>query len=618
MEKKESGEFEKYRQEVEKEVAAVKIKIEKARKESIGIKWADYVLEKIRQEIKDSLGSDLTLKDDLIELVLPPAHVKDADLSWAIFELAKKNQENPAKLAEKIAQKLNDSEGDLIGEVQTAGAFVNLKLQVDKVYSQIILQISRLGEDYGQSDLNQGKVAVIDYSSPNIAKPIGVGHLRSTIIGQALANLYRRTGYQVVCDNHLGDWGTQFGSLIWAYQNWGDEEKIVQNPIEELKNLYVRFHGESQEKPEIKDEARELFARLENGDAKMLELWKRFRDLSLQDFGRVYEKLGVKFDLNIGESYFVDQADGLVEECLKKGLCQKAQDSDAIVVEDLDGLPSFLLRKNDGTSLYLSRDLATLIFRIQNFQPESILYVVGSEQDLNFKQFFALAKKAGYLSDGVEAKHISFGMVTVNGKKMSTRRGTLIELDKLMAESIQKSREILQTKGEETDPVELEKTAEVVGIGAIIYNDLRQSRVKNISFDWKRMLDLEGASAVYLQYSYVRIQSILRKATDGFSGDFEQKIERANFEKRCEFDLARKLMFFPEIIARAQKTDGPHHLCGYLEELAILFNSFYNEVPILKTEDEILRSSRLSLSWSVSKVLKIGLNLLSIDLPERM
>jgi arginyl-tRNA synthetase len=332
------------------------------------------------------------------------------------------------------------------------------------------------------------------------------------------------------------------------------------------------------------------------------------------DFNRVYRKLGIEFDTAIGESYFADDADAVVGDCLVKGIGRKDENSEAVIVDSLPGLPSFLIKKQDGSSLYMTRDLATLDFRIKTYSPETILYVVGNEQELNFKQMFALAAACGYLKTGVVAKHIGFGMVLVDGKKMSTREGTIIELEDLIAQSVQKSKEILLEKGSQIEAENLDQTAEIIGIGAIIYNDLKQSRIKNISFNWERMLDLEGGSAVYLQYTYARIKSVLRKAAGrdiSSKGDFECTNE-------SEFAVAKKIMLFPGVIEKSCRADLPHYICVYLEELAALFNTFYNESPILAADNEKIRSSRLALAENTALVIKKGLFLLGIQVPEKM
>ena len=615
---KTQDEFDKYYSEVSESVDAVKKKIRKERESRSFVSFGNYPLEKLKIEIAGIVKEALNICDPPVYLSNPPAHIY-SDFSLGVFDLAKILGEKPNIVAKKIADSLVGHKTDLVKDAFVAGPFVNVETQKKTLYREVLSNIIELGGSYGENNVNAGKTVIIDYSAPNIAKPIGVGHLRSTIIGQALANIYYATGCAVIKDNHVGDWGTQFGALIYAYQEWGDEDKIVKDPIGELKDLYVKFHQFSEDHPDAKDKARELFARLEGKDSEMVALWKRFRDLSLKDFKRVYERLGIEFDTSIGESYFTDQADELVDDCLIKEFCRKDKSSGAVVVDEIGELPSFLLRKQDGSSLYLTRDLATLQFRINEFRPDTILYVVGSEQELNFKQMFAFAKRAGYLLEGTQAKHIGFGMVLVGGKKMSTRKGTLIELEELISQSVSKSREILVKKNPDIDLEDLNKIAEIIGIGAILYNDLSQSRTKNISFDWDKMLNLEGGSAVYLQYTYARINSILRKVaeTHGEIGSVSDKKE-ITFESKNEFDLARKLMMFPDVVLKAQESDSPHHICVYLEELALIFNSFYNETSILKTEDQKLRNSRVALSKSVATVIKKGLSLLNIKVPEKI
>ena len=462
----------------------------------------------------------------------------------------------------------------LIGSAEPAGPYLNLILDKEKIYSLVLSQNGKLKSKYGESDINIKKVALIDYSGPNIAKPIGVGHLRSTVIGQALANIYEATGYSVVKDNHLGDWGTQFGKLVYAYRRWGDKKKIAENPIKELNELYIKFHEEAEKIRKLKTKPGRFSKKWKRGTKKLLRLWTNFRKISIAEFKKVYERLGIKFDTYIGESYFAGETDKIVEECLlrrlaptetagkvgaptkaseEKNLAKTDKETGAIVVEDLDGLPSFLLRKKDDSGLYITRDLAALIFRTEVFKPDEIIYVVGDEQSLHFRQLFALARALGYI-DGAKVKHIGFGLVLSDGEKMSTRKGTLIELENLIKQSVEKSKEILRQKNKELSEKEMEEISEIVGLGAVIYNDLRQSRQKNISFDWKRMLDFEGGSAVYLQYTVARINSILKKLD---IGEKEARISKPIFEKESEFALAKKIMFFPLIILEAQKMIRP-------------------------------------------------------------
>lgn len=618
--RKNIDEFKKYNTEVAESINKTKRKIDDDKKNRKYVKYESYPLEELRMEIWDIIKKDFDTMDSfLFELVFPPENIS-GDLCFEVFGLSKIMGENPNDLAIKISHAINDAKNDLVIDSSAIGGFVNLFFNKRQFYQQSLGCIEYLGEKFGENDFYAGKIVVIDYSAPNIAKPIGVGHLRSTIIGQALSNLYVNSGYSSIKDNHVGDWGTQFGALIYVYKNWGDDAKIDKNPIHELKNLYVKFHKIAEDHPEIKDEARNCFLKLEKKDLELVSIWKRFRDLSLKDFGHVYKILGVSFDLVIGESYFMDKTDEFIDECLKNKICRIDNETKAVVVDETEGLPSFLLRKNDGASIYISRDIATIRFRIDTFNPDAILYVVGNEQELNFKQMFSFCKRAGYLSEKIKVEHISFGMVLWEGKKMSTRRGTLIELDDLINQSIEKSKEILLSKDSRYKLDELDNVSRIIGIGAIIYNDLRQSREKNISFDWERMLDLEGGSAVYLQYTYVRINSIMKKLTEAgvVIERSKNETDHLSFKKEIEFEIAKKLMIFPGLLLRAQQSNSPHYIAVYLEELAKLFNNFYNEISIINTENDDLKKSRAVLSRSVALVIKKGLSLLNIDVPESM
>ena len=613
--------FEAYKQEVHESIVRTQQAIKQELTGRQYIELERYSISKIKKEILETVNRflpDLKFTEKDCDLKIPPPYIA-GDFALETFVLSKEQKLDPNQAAERIAIAINKSKKKSIKNASAVGPFVNIEMNRESLYKEILSDTKVLGEAYGESNKNAGKVVLVDFSAPNIAKPMGVGHLRSTIIGQALCNIYYKTGYSVIRDNHLGDWGTQFGSLIWAYRHWRDEKRMNEDPIGELKDLYVRFHKASEHNPQLEDEARQIFVKLEQKDPELSSLWKKFRDLTLVVFEETYRRLGINFDTCIGESYFTDDSNEAVRECLKKGVCRKDEKIGAIVVDSIKGIPSFLLQKNDGSSLYITRDLVTLRFRIKTFKPETILYVVGKEQELYFKQLFELAKRVGYLTATTEAKHIDFGMVLIGGKKMSTRKGTLIELEDLFNESVRVSKEILLQKKSDLGPKKFEETAEIIGIGAILYNDLHQSRGKNISFDWKRMLDLEGGSAAYLQYTYARIKSILRKLKEVHI-QREGRLSKQNivFREDIEFDLAKKIMMFPEVILIAQETGSPHHICVYLEELAKSFNSFYDEVPVIHAGDKDLRASRVLLISAVALIIKNGLALFNIRVPERM
>ena len=600
-----------YRASVDVEIEELTRKIEERNKNRKYISYSDYVIHKIRQEIM-SLGNScgLNIEDSQkIRISLPPAHI-EADLTLSVFEYSKSRGKSPAIIAEEFSEYLNNNESKYIKSAVPVNGYINLNLNQETIYEDILNSVNALADRYGESDIYKDLTMFIDYSSPNIAKPIGVGHLRSTIIGQSLANLYEKVGFSVIRDNHLGDWGTQFGSLIYAYKNWGDDEKISQNPIEELKELYVRFNTQAENEPKLKDEARKLFTQLEQGDQELVEIWKRFRDLSLQEFQKTYDKLGISFDCMIGESYYTYGFEEVIKDLEEKGLAKKTEDG-AVIVEDLNKLPTFLLQKSDGSTLYVLRDIVTLMHRKSVFNPDVMLYVVGSEQKLNFEQLFALCEKAGYSGD-TELKHVDFGLILRNGEKMSTRKGTLVNLEDVLQEVISKAKDILMKKGEILED-EIDKVAQIVGTSAVIYADLKQNRSSNIEFDWDKMLSLESGSSVYLQYTYARIISILSKVD--FAYDSNQEMI---FEDPSEFRLAFRLAFLPDVLLRAVESNTPHIISLFLEELTADFNHFYSQIQILKTEDANLRNSRLILINAVAIAIKNALALLNIPVLNRV
>lgn len=609
---KENDVFASYQQEVDLSIKKAKKKITREKNKKF-TSLNNNPLKQIKTEIAEYLRKYLKTPKTIAEEILielSPSYVS-ADLTISVFDLAKILKSSPIIIAEKLAETINYANSLIIEKANVIDGFINLSLKQPVFYSSILKEISKQKEDFGSSDINAKKIAIIDYSSPNIAKPIGVGHMRSTNIGQALKNILEKTGYSVIGHNYIGDWGTQFGKLIYAYQNWGNEEKIKQNPLTELKNLYVRFHKEAEKNPKLEDDAREIFKKLEQKDPKLLKLWKEFRDLSIEGIKKTYQKLGIDFDLWFGESYFNESSKGIIKECLKKGFAFKDPETGAIVANPSDTLPTFLIQKQDGSALYSTRDLANLKSKIDLFKPNIALYVVGDDQKLYFSQIFALAKKLG-LPENIP-KHIGFGLVLNDGEKMSTRKGSLIELDDLLNESIKRSGEIIKQKTPSLSEKEIKETSEILGVGTIIYNDLRQSRERNISFNWDKMFNFENGSSIYLQYTYVRIQSILRKI-----GKMPALPQNIIFEQPIEFKLAEKLAFFPFIIIKAENLKSPHLIATYLEELAQLFNNFYNEINVINTEEKDLLNSRIALINSVALVIKNGLAILNIKVPKKM
>lgn len=556
---------------------------------------SNYTLYKIFKELV-SVYENLNFKD----IGFPPEHI-DSDLTFV---------GDPKKIKE-AEDKINLGNFNYLKNAKSQGPFLNIYLKEKIIFNEILSMILKLTDSYGTNNENKNQTVLIEYSSPNIAKPIGIGHLRSTVIGQVLSNMYEANGSIVIRDNYLGDWGTQFGKVIYAYKAWGKDLEVN---IKNLKSLYVKFQKESEQNEELIDKAREILKDLEKGDKELKVLWKKIKDISIKEFKEVYYDLGVNFDNYGGESFFLDKARDISERCLSKGIAKKGERGASVV--EIDDLPTFILQKGDGSTIYHSRDLAQLKTRIDELNPKEVIYVVGNEQKLHFKQLFKLAEKLDYLKE-TKPKHISFGLVLgANGKKMSTRQGTSVELKNFIEEAVEKSYKTIEEKNSNLEKKEKKDISKKVGVGAIIYNDISQTRTKDILFNWDRMLDFESGSASYLQYTYVRIKSIFEKYNEEFGKP--KRIKEFIFEEKIEKELIKKMMFFPQVIKISKETDSPHMIANYLEELAGLFNTFYNKVSITKTEDKNLRLSRLYLSNSVSYIISNGLNILNIPIPEKM
>lgn len=603
---------------------SIEVAKKKIRGELLSREYVDYegyplaeLTKSVRAIVSEATGADT--EDLAIEE--PPPHIS-GDFAVSFFDIAKKNRENPVELAKKAADRIKEGDHRFVEKGETVGPFLNIELEKAIIIKEVVSQVLELKDKYGYSNINQGEISVIDFSAPNIAKPFGVQHLRSTIIGQSLSRIYEATGFTVIRDNHLGDWGTQFGKLTYAFEEWGKDLDLEEcdDPIEELNKLYIRFGKEAEERPEILNEARRRFAKLEEGDMKYLELWDTFREVSMRGFQKTYDVLGIDFDTEIGESYFVRDAKRITQEIIDSEIAD-IDESGAVVVDfkktdEENDIPSFLIQKADGSTIYISRDLATIKFRKDEFNPSAIVYVVGGEQSLNFRQVFELSKRMGY-SEGVDTVHVGFGMILVDGKKMSTRRGTLIALDELISQSINKSKEIIKEKNPSLSDEEADDIATKIGLGAIYYNDLSQSRIKDISFDWDKMLNFDEGSAAYIQYTYVRINSIMEKLGDSIDLD-NFDFDKLSFEDESEFEIVKKMMLFPDIVKKSREKNSPHYIATYLEDLCKTFNTFYNKVSIMKTEDADLKSSRAALSKAASQVINNGLYLLNISTVGKM
>lgn len=568
----------------------------------------NYTWEKIKQELVELLW-----KEAGEEIVFPPPDI-DADIAIPCFSIARQQRRSPQQIAEEIAKNVKDKLPPLIASVEAIGGYVNFCVDPLRFCHHVIDDFITLKDSYGCSQMGKGKTIIIDFSSPNIAKPFSVGHLRSTIIGQSIYNIYSFLGYRVVGDNHIGDWGTQFGKLIVAYQKWGNKERIENASLQGLLDLYVRFHKEATES--LEEEARRWFKKLEDGDQKAVELWEWFKEISLKEFNRIYQKLNIKFDLALGESFYNRMLPEIIEDIEKTGVAERDREGTLLVrLEHFNIHTPLLIQKRDGSSLYSTRDLATAKYRIQHYHPFMIVYVVGSEQKLYFQQWFTVFQQL--LGYDVQLVHVDFGLVRLPEGRMSTREGRVIFLEDVINEAIFRARNIIEQKRPSLSEDQKERIAQIVGIAAIKYNDLSQNRVKEVVFDWEKMLSFEGNSAPYLQYSYTRARSILRKANYSECGEDYFQLSRS-LKLKEEIELVKRLAKFNYTVKQAAESFHPHIIASYLFELAQLFTAFYNTAPVLHAESKDLRKARLFLVWAYSIVLKNGLSLLGIECLEEM
>jgi len=583
-----------------------------------------------RKEIALRLAALTGLAEAEIETCLEiPPEAALGDYAFPCFILAKRLKKSPQAIAAELAGSIGPSE--YFERVANAGPYLNFYLRRAYLFTKLLPQILREGPAYGTSGEGDGRTVLVDYSAPNIAKPFSVGHLRSTVIGSALCRLYRACGYNTVGINHLGDWGTQFGKLITAYRRWGEEGPLLREPVQYLYRLYVRFHQEAEKEPQLEDEARGWFRRLETGDPEARELWERFRALSLADFRRLYSYLGVSFDSYMGESDYNDRLTGTIELARARALLME---SEGALVADLEpyGLPACLLRKKDGAALYITRDLAAAIYRHETYAFDRMLYVVGAEQTLHFQQLFKLLELMGF--DWAEnCLHVPFGLIHFKDGRMSTRQGKVIFLEEVLQKAVELAREIIEEKNPGLR--EKDRVAKAVGLGAVIFGDLINDRIKDVEFDWDKVLDFAGETAPYIQYSHARICSILRRAAaaknkDGGSatglpgegaplpGDAATQGQGLTLLGAPEEEaLVIAISRFSEEIGRAVRDNRPSHLARYLLETARSFNKFYHNCPVL-TAAEKLREERLMLVAGVRVVLKNGLDMLGIEAPQEM
>ena len=543
-------------------------------------------------------------QETILNLLEQPKSSDLGDIAFPAFSLAKIERKAPQAIAADIAEKIDASHFE---KVVATGPYVNFFLDKSQISDQVIKAVIQAGAAYGQQEEGQGANVTIDLSSPNIAKPFSVGHLRSTVIGDAISNIYKKMGYNTIKINHLGDWGKQFGLLMVAYKKWGSKEAVEANPIDELLKLYVRINAEIENDPALDEEGRLWFKKLEDGDPEATELWQWFRDESLVEFNRIYKLLGVEFDSLNGEAFYNDKMDEAVQILEEKGLLKESKGASIVELDDVN-LPPAMIKKSDGATLYITRDIATAIYRARTYNFVKNIYAVGQEQSNHFRQLKAVLKKMGFdWSD--DMVHVDFGLVTKNRQKLSTRKGNIILLEPTLQEAISRAKAQIEEKNPELE--NKEEVARAVGVGAVKFYDLKTDRRNGYDFDLEAMVSFEGETGPYVQYAYARIQSILRKANFTPSADATYSLSDPE-----SWEIIKLLQDFSRVVKRASENYDPSLIAKYAINLAQAFNKYYAHTRILDESPE--RDSRLALSYSTAVVLKEALRLLGVDAPEKM
>ena len=555
-----------------------------------------------KQKVVDLVSEQVDLPKEKISMLIErPKNPKMGDYAFPAFALAKIEHKNPALIAKDIAEKISD---DNFTSIQAVGPYVNFAIDHAKLVNATLNDVLTEKEHFGDQKLGEGNVP-IDMSSPNIAKPMSMGHLRSTVIGNSIAKTLEKVGYTPIKINYLGDYGTQFGKLITAYRLWGNEEDVKKDPITNLFHYYVKFHEEAEKDPKLEDEGRAAFKKLENGDEEEIKLWKWFREVSLQEFNRIYKELGVTFDSYNGEAFFNDKMQPVVDELREKGLLEESRGAQVVNLGE-DENPALIL-KSDGSSLYMTRDLAAALYRKKEYDFVMSLYVAGGEQTGHFKQLKQVLKKMGYdWSDNIH--HIPFGLITQGGKKLSTRKGNVVFLDQVLKDAVSLAEQQIEEKNPNLS--NKKQVAHDVGVGAVVFHDLKNDRMDNFDFDLEEVVRFEGDTGPYVQYTNARAQSILRKANKEISMD------NLGLNDDWSFAVAKALADFPAIVEKASEKFEPSIIAKYALDLSKKFNKYYANVRILDEDDQL--NTRLALVQATSIVLTEALRLLGVNAPKEM
>ncbi len=546
-------------------------------------------------------------QEELLGMIELPPNPEMGDFAFPCFKLAKLFRKAPNIIAQELAGKLQLSAE--FAAVKSEGGYLNFYVDRSTYVREIIQEVISKKDKYGAQELGLGKNICIDYSAPNVAKPFHVGHLRSTVIGNSLYRIYEYLGYNCIGINHLGDWGTQFGKVIVAYNNWGNKEEIEKEPIKTLLELYVKFHDEAETKPELEDEARSWFTRMENGDEEALALWQWFSSETIKELKKVYAQLDVEFDYYSGESFYNDKMDAIIQELKEKELLQESQGATLVDLTQFN-MPPCLVQKKDGSTLYATRDITAAVYRKNTFDFHKCLYVTDYSQNLHFAQWFKVIELMQH-EWAKDLIHIPFGRVSHEGRRIQTRKGNVVLLEEVLTGAIERVSEIIEEKNPDLE--NKKEVAKEVGIGAVIFNDLSNNRIKDISFSWETAFSFEGETGPYVQYTHARASSVLRKAAIEVDGSFDASV----LTDDISMALIKEIYQFPEAIMDAQRKNEPSIITRHIIDVAQTFNRFYHDHSIL-VEDETIKKARLALVYATKQVLFTGLYLLGIKAPERM
>ena len=566
-----------------------------------------------KEKIADILAPQIEglEKDEIMSMIETPADSKMGDYAFPCFKLAKILRKAPPMIAKGIAEAI--AEEAMFEKVEQVNAYVNMFINKEEFAKEVVEEVLAKGDDYGRSDIGQNKKVIVEYSSPNIAKPFHIGHIRSTVIGNSIYKIYDFLGYDAMRINHLGDYGTQFGKMICAYRRWGNKEDVINEPIKTLLSYYTKFHEEAEKDPALEDEARAIFTKLEKGEPEEVELWQWFRDESLKEFNRVYDMLGITFDSYNGESFYSDKMPRFVNELREKGIMEEDQGANIVRLDEYD-LPVALITKSDGSTLYITRDIAAAVYRKETYDFYKNIYVVASQQNLHFQQWIQILEMMGY-EWARDCVHIPFGLVSLEEGTMSTRQGRVVFLEDVLNRAVEQTKKIMQEKNAGAE--NLDETAAAVGIGAVVFNELSNYRIKDYVFSWDKVLNFEGETGPYVQYTHARACSVMRNAGDDIVAKAAQGFDPKYITGESAHKLISLIYELPEVIAEAGEKYEPSVVTRHIVDIAQAFNKFYHDEHIL-VDNEEEKAAKVALVMAAKAAIKNGLGLLGMKAPEKM